>query len=132
MGATNLAILSSAAQTATGNSAPFNVPNLKELSVYVDVTAQSGTTPTLTVWLQSSPDDGVTWYDETNLISILNNDGSKTAGSTTANNRNILDVGATTGRSVADYTVFGRTIRARWFIAGTTPSYTFSVRAVGK
>ena len=131
-GATRITLLPSAAQTATGAGAAFNVPNLKELACTVDVTAVSGTsTPTATVWLQGSMDGGTTYADLTADAVIQDANTSATAGTVTTNARNLIAATAAQ-RSHGKYTGFYDTIRTRWVISGTTPSLTFSVKCVGK
>src|SRR5260370_15699317 len=53
----------SAARTATATSASINVGDSDTLVGYLAVTANSGTTPTLDVKFQDSPDGGTTWFD---------------------------------------------------------------------
>lgn len=77
-----------------------------------NVTASSGTTPTLDIKIQDSIDSGATWQDTgiafTQITTVL----------------------ATT--SVRTTTPLAPMIRAVCTIGGTTPSYTFTVRAYGK
>ena len=96
--------LSSAARTVTGTADVGAIPaGHHELSVYLDVTVVSGTTPSMTVTYQSSP-DGVTFYDRTAGAAI------------TAAGKQLITVPANIGR-------FGRISYA---VSGTTPSFTFS------
>jgi len=134
-GATRFEILASAAQNATGNGGAISVSGIKELVTYFDCTASSGTGETLDMLLQSSSDGGTNWYDlPYELGQVSDGDGTETA--TTTNKRDFVelaaDVACTGVKSVAKYQLFGDLVRARWFIAGTTPSYTFSLRAIGK
>lgn len=95
----------SAASTATGNgSAVRGFGDTSTLRAQLDVTAVSGTTPSMTVLLEDTL-DGTNW----NTIGTF---AAKTAA----------------GREVINVTTpFGATLRARWTITGTTPSFTFSV-----
>lgn len=72
------------------------------------VTAASGTTPTLDVVLEDSLDGGTTWTQ-------IGAFAQKTAAGNEAINVTIP---------------FGPLVRARWTIAGTTPSFTFAVTAL--
>ncbi len=133
-------------QTATGQGGPQAVRDLRDLAVYVDVTGQSGTTPVLTVYMQSSSDGGLTWYDlpfddelETAASAAEGDHRSPAiatdAGTNKGGARNIINslAGASVPRrAVARYTKFGTVVRPAWVISGTTPSFTFSVRAIGK
>lgn len=96
----------SAARTASGDSGPqsgFEVSSA--LRAQLDVTAASGTTPTLNVVLEDTLDGGVTW----NTIG--------TFAQRTAAGREVINV----------TTPFTDRLRARWTVGGTTPSFTFSV-----
>lgn len=95
------------AETATGNSSSMNVGDANECIVFLHVSAVSGTTPTLDVSIQTS-EDGTTWHDH--------NDGTftQTTAVRTAATKRLLGL--------------GRFIRARWVIAGTSPSFTFYVK----
>ena len=53
----------SAARTASVNSSTFDVYDHDVLVCFLSVTANSGTTPTLDVKFQDSPDGGTTWFD---------------------------------------------------------------------
>ncbi len=97
----------SSARTASGSSAA--VSNLEEqaaLRVQLDVTAASGTSPSLAVLLEDSL-DGTNW----NTVGTF---AAKTAA----------------GREVINVTTpFAGTVRATWTITGTSPSFTFSILA---
>lgn len=98
------AAVASAARTATGTSAAFDVAEADSFEATLTVTAASGTTPTLDVSLETSIDGGETW-DTVSAFSQL-----KAAGS--------------------DGHVFGplgAKARWKWTIGGTTPSFTFSI-----
>ncbi|HQR98152.1 MULTISPECIES: hypothetical protein [unclassified Polaromonas] len=99
--------LASAARTTSGTVDLDAVPSeYQELSVYLDVTATSGTSPSMTVTYQSSP-DGVTFFDNTAGAAI------------TAVGKQLIKVPSTIGG-------YGRLSYA---ISGTTPSFTFSAVA---
>lgn len=103
-------ILASAARTASGTADLGAIPAMfQELLVYLDVTAVTGTTPTMTVTYQSSP-DGASWYDNTAGTAI------------TAAGKQVIKIPTTCGN-------FGRLSYA---IGGTTPSFTFSAVVEGK
>jgi hypothetical protein len=98
----------SAARTATANSDAFDVGDSTSLVAYLSVTAASGTSPTLDVKFQDSPDGGTTWFDIAGLAFTQ-------------------ATGATAEVKVATR-VYSKTVRCVATIAGTTPSFTFSVR----
>lgn len=100
--------LASAARTASGNQT-FGTQDSsgKALRIQLDVTAASGTTPTLDVVIEDTL-DGTNW----NVVGTFTQ--------RTAAGRQVIDIQG----------LFHGQMRARWTIAGTTPSFTFSVKAV--
>jgi hypothetical protein len=96
----------SAARTTSGNSGLVAVDNGDQLAVLLNVTAVSGTTPSMTVSVQWSH-DGTTVVD------------AETPDSMTA-------VTATGGK-VKTFQVKGLYYRVAWAITGTTPSFTFEI-----
>lgn len=115
--AVNLTILASSVVSAGSQSGQIACDNLEELLLFLNVTAASGTTPELNVFLDTSDDYGATWYQlaqlgPANIAAV----GQYTLG---------IGLGSSTGP-------FGNRLRVRWTVAGTTPSFTFAVKAVGK
>jgi hypothetical protein len=115
----SLAVDTSSARTASGTGTTFTNHNGGSVSFWLNVTAVLGTTPSMTVRLQWSPDNGTTWLDmdTTNL---------QTA-SITATGNFTLSVGpslpVTANRSANQ--IAPRLMRLAWTITGTTPSFTF-------
>ena len=105
----------SAVQTTNGVSANLPVAGYRELLVEANVTAVAGTTPTLTFALDSLGADGV-WYT------------LWTSAAVTAMGQTVTHLGVGAATNVA----FGATVRLRWTMGGTTPSFTFSVSIIGK
>lgn len=111
-------VQASGAQTVGGSSAAAVVGNFREYLLLVNVTAVSGTaSPTLTLFVDTSSDGGTTWFQ------------IATATAITATGTSVIALGA---GSSATPVLFGDTIRLRWTISGTTPSFTFSVVGIGK
>jgi len=132
-GTQRIELLASASTGASGNGGGIDVRNLKELLVFADCTASSGTGEVLDLWLQTSSDGGTTWYDMIYERQLqVDADGTETAG--IANGRDIVNMAADEAceDGIAVYTVFGDYVRVKYIIAGTGPSYTFSVKAIGK
>ena len=105
--AQTVTLVPSAARTTSGNTADFDGFTQKSLRVQSQVTAASGTTPTLDVLLEDSVDGGVTW----NTVATFTQ--------ATAATRQVVSV----------TTPFTDRIRVRWTVGGTTPSFTFTVIA---
>lgn len=107
--------LASAAYTATANILDSeNAANAESVSYYLDVTAVSGTTPTLTPVIQCSPDDGTTWW-------------SLATAEMTGQTANITATGRYRTTSAVP---IGVRTRLAMTIGGTTPSFTLSAWAV--
>lgn len=98
--------VASAARTVSGDSGALGGYGIAStLRAQLNVSAASGTTPTLNVLIEDSVDGGVTW----NTVGTF---AQKTAA----------------GREVINVTTpFTALLRVRWTIAGTTPSFTFAV-----
>lgn len=102
------AVVASAARTTSGNGSSIETGDRIEVrGLVLDVTAASGTSPTLNVNVQTS-DDNTTW-------------------------RTLASFGQKTGVSNEHISVGGldRYLRFSWVIAGTTPSFTFTVGVLG-
>jgi hypothetical protein len=107
-----LLLAASAARTTNGTSTiQLNADQGDNLSVALVVTAFGGTTPTLDVVLEWSMDNGVTW---------VRNDPTADAFTQVTGNASL----------VRTFPVRATTFRVAWTIGGTTPSFTFSVRAM--
>lgn len=100
--------LASAARTASGESGVIDLGFADEAIVFLDVTAASGTSPTLDVKIQVADPNGA-YYD---LASFA----QKTAA----------------GREAKQIANFGQNAKIVYTIGGTTPSFTFSVTAISK
>lgn len=104
-------ILSSAVRTTSGNSNAVSVSFFRELVVHLNVTANSGTLPTLDIKFQDSI-DAVNWVDVPS--------GAFTQITTTNGLRRLI------------LPVVGHFIRAVYTLGGASPSYTFDLQISGK
>lgn len=103
-------VVTSAARTSNGNSSTINNGRIPEsVTLFINVTAASGSSPVLVVHLDTSPDGGTTWYPVTSTSNI------------TATGQTRLPASVYTDKGV------GVLYRVRWVITGTTPSFTFTV-----
>lgn len=138
MSATRFEMVASAAQTANGNSAQFSIPTVSQALVGVDITAQSGTTPTLTVWLQASDDGGTTWYDVPNDLALVSATTAATGTMSATPRRNIVDTVniATAGAPQKHVGIYRNlpsdTVRVAWVISGASANLTFSISMAAK
>jgi len=104
----SVAIHPSAAEGANGNSAPIQSPP-NAIGIGIDISAQSGTTPTIDFEVEWSP-DGV-------------NFGSAETPDT------FTQIGAATPTVAKRFTVKAPWYRLVWTLGGTTPNYTFAAYA---
>jgi hypothetical protein len=96
----------SAARTTTGNSGTVTQAAPNNNAVFeMNVTAVSGTNPTLDLVFQESPDNGTTWVDEWHWERVT----------------------ATGVYYTPNLTINTTKFRFVWTIGGTTPSFTFSI-----
>lgn len=98
----DLPLAASAARTATGNGSAFEPGDKAIARLRLNVTAAAGTSPTLNVTIQTSH-DGTTWRSA----------GTFTQATAVSEQRAAFSI--------------DRFVRATWTIAGTSPSFTFSI-----
>ena len=121
--------------TATGNSTP-TLPFFADIRgglVELNVTAASGTTPTLDVYLQTSLDGGNTWYDAVHFPQQTTTTAANTSNFMTVS---LDDAGRAIGnignKTIAANTIgvplMGGIMRVAYTVGGTTPSFNFYVR----
>lgn len=116
-----LQVFASAARTSTANSSDFENRTSRGVRLFLDITAASGTTPTLDVKVQSK---------DTETGKYVDLPGGAFAQKTTTGTDDLViypGVAETANRSVSD--VLSRDWRVVATIAGTTPSFTFSIGA---
>ena len=109
---------SSAARTATVAGVPVTNYNARGAAITINVTAASGTTPTLVAKLQYSP-DGTIWIDYTTkpVTATISATGQTTL---------VVYPGVTEVANSAVSLPLPRTLRMHYTIGGTTPSFTFA------
>jgi hypothetical protein len=109
----------SSAKTATGNGTTQTNANGTGAMFYINVSAASGTTPTLAVRVQVQDPVSTTWFDINGAVTPT------LTGISTA----MLTVypGISEAANTKVSQALPRTYRVAWTIGGTTPSFTFSV-----
>jgi hypothetical protein len=112
----DLSLKTSGAETASTTGTAVELGDKRTMNIEVAVTAASGTTPTLTVDIEGSH-DGLTWYQ----LARIGSNGFRLGGVGTAP----ADI-TTTGTHRATVPA-ARYVRYKSNIAGTTPSFTYSV-----
>lgn len=102
-------VVTSATKTTTGTSPTIAVGDLgANMSVGINVTAVSGTTPSMVASVEWSHDGGVTFYKA---------DG---AG-------DVFTAITSTGTTVKQFPIKAPHYHVVWTLTGTTPSFTFAV-----
>lgn len=102
--------------TGSGNSGALNASSYRELDVDINITAVSGgASPSIQFFVDRQGADG-NWYV------IWTGAVHSAAGSESDS------IGAGLSKPVA----FGSTIRVRWAVTGTSPSFTLSSSWIGK
>ena len=99
----------SGAETGNGNSTSFNVSRFTEALLLIDVTAASGSSPTLDFDVECGPADDSLGYIHTEPAQITG-----------------------TGKVLVKLANFGPWLRLVWTIGGGTPSFTFEAKLVLK
>lgn len=97
--------LHDAVATASFTIPASDVKDFDESTVYLDVTAASGTSPTMDITYQVSPDNGTNWYNHTALTQAT---------------------GVTSERKVLTDPI-GVLGRFNVTLGGTSPSFTFTL-----
>jgi hypothetical protein len=105
---TDVTLFASAARTATANGTAVALGDLGTLRLFLDVTAASGTTPTLDVTVETSYDGSTGWR-------AISASGSAFTQATGVTSQRRSFVGC------------DRYVRAVATIGGTSPSFTFSL-----
>lgn len=135
-----IVVAASGAVTASGNSGAVLIqPGLpvQVLTFEVAVTAASGTTPTLDLYLQESLDGGTTFVDLAHLAQITAALTNPTRVSfaarelTQASDAIHAGVGdaTTSAGQLSGLPLVSNVVRAKWVVGGTTPSFTMAVTA---
>lgn len=116
----NFAILTSAARTATGQTGDFTVPG-RGMTLFLDISAASGTTPTLDVKVQAKDPVSGEYVDWPSAAFA-----QKTA---TGTDTLTIYPGITASANRAVSSILPNIWRVVYTIGGTTPSFTFTLAA---
>lgn len=129
-------LVASNAISATGSTSAITLPLLDGYAFILNVTAAGGTTETMDMALQVTPDNGTTWFDwarfaQVTTAAILQRiiiqplQGRGEAGSATT----ITQAG--TGAISANAPLSSK-IRFTYTLSGTLPTYTFAIYVIGQ
>lgn len=129
----NYTLLASAAKTTSSQSSTLTgFGSFRTALIQLDVTAQSGTTPTLDVYIDTTIDD-TNWLSMVHFAQFAATTGRRVAqlsehGAVGMSDFDLTDLPAGTIRQGS----WGSSLRVRWLISGVSPSFTFSVKGTFK
>lgn len=126
-----------AAYTATGDSGAIDLADWDILTAQVAVTAVSGTNPSMNVYIQTTYDFAVTWVDIAVCAAAITATGVHIVSvnpSGTGATAALYSFAATTDTmapgSIPKACALGSSVRVRWVLTGTNPSFTMSIIGV--
>ncbi|MCX8159190.1 MAG: hypothetical protein N3D20_02790 [Candidatus Pacearchaeota archaeon] len=127
-------LVPSSARTANGDSGVIVLDDvdIENLLIRLNVTAASGTSPTLDVYIQQSLDGGTNFVDVARFSQITGTTTnphyiSLAAGAANSVNGAVGD--ATISAGTVGTSLVSNVLRVKWVIGGTSPSFTFTVDA---
>jgi len=114
---------------ATFTSAVIEIPLGESYAFYLQVTAASGTSPTLDMAIQVTPDNGTTFYTAARFaqmtgVAIRRLQIQPMMGRGEAGTESVI---ADTGGALNANTIITRKIKYKATIAGTNPSFTYTL-----
>lgn len=118
----------SAAHTSSDNTARFSVDSYTAADIHLSITAVAGTSPTLNVYVQKWLPDLSTWQDVISFTQATAASAQIASFVSAGNSVAAVQTEALAAGSIKT-TLMGAYWRVRWVIAGTSPSFTFSVSA---
>jgi hypothetical protein len=122
-----LQFLSAVTVTGSGQTPAFNLTEVKQGAISLNITAASGTTPKLTVWLQESDDGGTSWYDVTADV-VQKSVATAAEDAALASKRNICTEADAAATYRAHYSNLNSDYyRLKYVLSGTSPQFTVSV-----
>lgn len=100
-----ITLASASARTAAGESAAFDIERFAEALIFIDVTAVSGSSPTLDFDVECGPADDEMAFIHTEPAQIT-----------------------AAGKTPVKLTNLGKWLRLSWDIGGSSPSFTFEAK----
>jgi hypothetical protein len=128
----NVELLASTTAAATASGSTFGVDRFTAFTVRLNVSAASGTSPTLNVYIQKLVPNGsrpsTVWHD---IISFtqLTTTGTRISEMVEGGNAEVALSQAALAAGTVQNALIGSYHRVHYVIGGTNPSFTFSVYA---
>ncbi len=132
------------AAAASAASSSFELPDDVESAMFLfDITTATGTTPTLDIKVQTSPDAGTTYFDvfrssQITAASMLRmncvfksspENTASTATNASGGNMSVITL-ATSGALMTGCPIAPKYMRIRYVIGGTNPVFTFTTDVI--
>ena len=119
-------LVPAAAYTASAQTSKFQVDSYSNFDIHLSVTAVSGTSPTMNVYVQKLLPDDSTWQDMASFAQVT---------ATAAHRLSFISAGSSIAAVQTEALAAGSTVttpvggwmRLRWVIAGTSPSFTMEI-----
>lgn len=130
----NYSLLISAARTTSSQTAALTgFGSFRTALIQLAVTAQSGATPTLDVYIDSTIDN-TNWLNIAHFTQLAATTGRRILQLSEHTASGVSDIDPTTDLPAGTVRQgpWGSSLRVRWVIGGATPSFTFSVAAMFK
>lgn len=102
------------------------VDHYTSADIFLTVTAASGTSPTLNVYIQKLSPDGSTWQDVASCAQAVTT-GNQSFTAISNSTAPFTPTDATLAAASLKLAQMGNTWRVKWVIGGTNPSFTFAV-----
>lgn len=127
--ARDTAYIASAAKVASFSGLAIGVDRYSAIKVAILITAVSGTSPTLNVYLQTLLGDDVTWSDIASLTQLTAT-GNRVLDFINGGNSEYASVDGSLAAGTIRNALLGRWVRLKFVIAGTNPSFTLSANVI--
>lgn len=136
-------LVASGSKIADGNSGTLEVPLLDDYTFFLDVTAVTGTTPTLDLNIQITPDKGTTWFTVGRFIrstttgtglqklTIFPTSKGGSATVSTDATKAVQSIVTDANAGLGGFAPMTSKLRVLWDVSGTSPDFTFSLWVVG-
>jgi hypothetical protein len=125
--------INAAVVTASDTTADMvGIAVLSQATLYLKVTAASGTSPTLDVYVQKKLADAATYQDIAHFTQVTTSPTGRVMSLVTGGNKEEIQQTNTLAAATVNAVAFGGIWRISAVVAGTTPSFTFSLWMEGQ
>lgn len=128
----NVELVASGTRNSDGNtqSTPHvGVSRFSAATFHLAISAASGTSPTLNVYIQKLLPDDSTWMDIGSFTQATDADGDRLMTIVSAGNSEVAITDGTLSANSTVTTTLGEELAVKWVIGGTNPAFIFAVYA---